>query len=270
MLQANEGCEMIDIYIEHDSKDVVEEGSVPHKDDGLSESEQSDVNNLGHLESDEDDDELVGVRVNHMEDVNSKMLNKLEYEKFLSACNMRDNEEVRDEEVRDASKKLGMKSPRDVESEKEVHKELIRKMPRFPTYNPNSDPFKYEPQVGMKFANPKELKFSLICYAVANRKNIRFSRSAHYKLEVKCVKGCPWRIWASWMQREKSFQIKSYRKTHKCVRVFKIKLANARFWGKAFCKELMIDPKMKPLAIRQQILKRHYVDITPHHAYKLG
>ncbi|KAF5198850.1 Mudr family transposase, partial [Thalictrum thalictroides] len=142
-------------------------------------------------------------------------------------------------------------------------------MPRFPIYNPNSDPFKYEPQVGMKFANPKELKFSLICYAVANGKNIRFSRSAHYKLEVKCVKGCPWRIWASWMQREKSFQIKSYRNTHRCVRVFKIKLANARFWGKAFCKELMIDPKMKPLAIRQQILRRHYVDITPNQAYKV-
>ncbi|KAF5190456.1 hypothetical protein FRX31_019957, partial [Thalictrum thalictroides] len=59
MLQANEGCELIDIYIEHDPKDVVGEGSVPHKDDRLSESEQSDVNNLDHLESDEDDDELV-------------------------------------------------------------------------------------------------------------------------------------------------------------------------------------------------------------------
>ncbi|KAF5186090.1 hypothetical protein FRX31_024323 [Thalictrum thalictroides] len=221
-------------------------------------------------ESDEDDDELVGVRVTHMKDVNSKMLNKLEYEKFLVASNIRDNEEVKDnEKVRDASrnnnnnnkKAKGITtdkgkgiaiaedfkgydsdygdssdydSPSDVESEQEADKELIRKMPRFPTYNPNSNPFKYEPQVGMKFVNPKELKFALICYIVANGKNIWFSKSVHYKLEVKCVKRCPWRIWGSWMQRKKSFQIKSYRKTHKCVRVFKIKLENARFWGNVF------------------------------------
>ncbi|KAF5178654.1 hypothetical protein FRX31_031758 [Thalictrum thalictroides] len=94
-------------------------------------------------------------------------------------------------------------SPSDEEDEQENDKEndkvLIRKMPKFPTYNPNSDPFKFEPELGMKFANPKELKFALTCYAVANGKNIRFPRNAHYKLEVKCVKGCPCRIWASWI-----------------------------------------------------------------------
>ncbi|KAF5196081.1 hypothetical protein FRX31_014333, partial [Thalictrum thalictroides] len=74
--------------------------------DGLSESEASDVNSLDHMESDEDDPELVGVRVRHMEDSNSKMLKKQEYERLIASCkqktNVIDNEEVRvNEEVRD-------------------------------------------------------------------------------------------------------------------------------------------------------------------------
>ncbi|KAF5178637.1 hypothetical protein FRX31_031774 [Thalictrum thalictroides] len=165
-----------------------EDGSIPHDGlmpdenivvpdenidvpDGLSESEASDVNNLYHMESDEDDPELVGVKAKGKATAADKGMG-ITTEEDLTGYNT------------NYGNSSDYHSPSDEDDEQENDKVFIIKRPMFPTYIPNSDPFKFEPKLGMKFANPKELKFVLICYAVANGKNISFPRSAHYKLKV--------------------------------------------------------------------------------------
>ncbi|KAF5199375.1 hypothetical protein FRX31_011038, partial [Thalictrum thalictroides] len=58
----------------------------PKPDDEFSESEASDVNNLDHMDSDEDDPELVDVIIKHIEDTNAEMMKKIDLEKFLAAA----------------------------------------------------------------------------------------------------------------------------------------------------------------------------------------
>ena len=70
---------------------------------------------------------------------------------------------------------------------------------------------KSTPVLGMRFGSPKELKRCLTNYFVSNGYPIKFDRNNHRRLLAHCEKGCLWRMYATYMQDERSFQIKSYK-----------------------------------------------------------
>ncbi|CAI9283210.1 unnamed protein product [Lactuca saligna] len=84
-----------------------------------------------------------------------------------------------------------------------------------------------QPILGMRFCNPQELKQLVSNYAVANGFNLWYEKNDKTRLLVRCCKtsegkaACPFRLWATWMSSEKSFQIKSLRNEHNCARTFK-------------------------------------------------
>ena len=55
-------------------------------------------------------------------------------------------------------------------------------------------------------------------YVVCNGFNIRFMTSAARKVEVRCDKECPWRIYASIDGMKQYFIVKMLNDTHKCNR----------------------------------------------------
>ncbi|KAM7520826.1 hypothetical protein LguiB_019788 [Lonicera macranthoides] len=118
-----------------------------------------------------------------------------------------------------------------------------RNKERYLIFNSNIDFFKIEPVKGMKFADPDQLKHALRCYAVANGFPIKFKRNSKHWLLGMCAEGCPRRLWATYMQNEYSFQIKSLRDEHKCIRNFKIKLANSKWLAKQYEKKIIANPK---------------------------
>ena len=78
------------------------------------------------------------------------------------------------------------------------------------------------PILGMRFTNPKQLKFMICNYAVANGYQLYFEKNDSKMLLVKCSnRQCTFRLWASWMSEEQSFQIKSLIIDHNCARNFK-------------------------------------------------
>ncbi|KAM7497632.1 hypothetical protein LguiA_022046 [Lonicera macranthoides] len=78
----------------------------------------------------------------------------------------------------------------------------VRFKSKFLAFNPKSDKGCSEPVKGMKFANPHQLKDCLTSYAVARGYPIKFDRNSRHNLLAICAKGCPFRLWASWMQNE--------------------------------------------------------------------
>lgn len=55
----------------------------------------------------------------------------------------------------------------------------------------------------------------------------------------------PWRLWASQMQIQNNFQIKSLKNIHKCVRNFKVKLDNSKWLARTYHKKIVYDQKWK-------------------------
>ncbi|GJT76352.1 transposase, MuDR, plant [Tanacetum coccineum] len=96
---------------------------------------------------------------------------------------------------------------------------------QFPIHDP-SIKWKLMKQVlGERYESPEQLKRALAFYALANGYKLYYDVNTPRKLHAKCSKDsvemkCPFRLWASWMSREKSFQIKTLIDQHACSRTY--------------------------------------------------
>nr|KAJ0185685.1 hypothetical protein LSAT_V11C900486450 [Lactuca sativa] len=117
----------------------------------------------------------------------------------------------------------------------------------------------------MKFANPLELKLCLTNYAVKNGYDLWFEKNDHQKLLAKCCKykknkkskSCPFRLWATWMKNERSFQIKSLIDRHNCARVFKFgSIVSYKWIGTHFMNDILQKPKMSIRKLKAKVSKR--------------
>ena len=123
--------------------------------------------------------------------------------------------------------------------------EGIRKKPLFPIYNPKIVMSKSTPVLGMRFGSPKKLKRCLTNYFVSKTYPIKFDRNDHRRLLTHCENGRPWRLYVTYMQDERSFQIKSYKLEHKCVRCFKLPLVNSKWLAKQYNNKIQSNPRWK-------------------------
>ncbi|CAI9265482.1 unnamed protein product [Lactuca saligna] len=135
----------------------------------------------------------------------------------------------------------------------------------FPVHNENQEWEQMVPVLGMKFSNPLELKLCITNYAVKNGYDLWYEKSDHESLLVKCYKGktnkqgkgCPFRLWATWMSSEKSFQIKSLNDMHNCARVFKFRSIVTYKWiAKHFMNHILQKPKMSIRKLKAKVSKK--------------
>lgn len=147
--------------------------------------------------------------------------------------------------------------------------ELLRTKTQWPVFDPSNDFFKMEPILGMKFASFEELKDFIRCYAVHKGKQLKFSTNTNKKLHVKCVKGCPWRLWSSKMQKEMSVQIKSYRGTHRnCLRTCEPKIANSKFLSWLYKDKIYENPSWKLREFRKDVAERYKLKVSLIQCYR--
>nr|KAJ0218513.1 hypothetical protein LSAT_V11C300104060 [Lactuca sativa] len=77
--------------------------------------------------------------------------------------------------------------------------------------------------LGMRFTNHKKLEFMTCNYVVANGYQLYYEKNDSKRLLVKCCDGeCTFRLWASWMSEEHSFQIKSLINEHNYAKKLKL------------------------------------------------
>ncbi|KAL4581246.1 hypothetical protein LXL04_017456 [Taraxacum kok-saghyz] len=125
-----------------------------------------------------------------------------------------------------------------------------------------------KPHLGERYANIEELRFCLTNYAVANGYPLTVTKSSRERLQVKCgtdKKGirCVFKLWASWMKQERSFQIKGLNEKHTCIREFKHgTLVNPNWIAKQFLKKLSARPRMKCIQIVEDVKKKFLCEVS--------
>nr|KAJ0192741.1 hypothetical protein LSAT_V11C800426100 [Lactuca sativa] len=99
--------------------------------------------------------------------------------------------------------------------------------------------------LGMRFKGPGQVNSMLCNYVVANGYQLT-------RLLVRCSKGaCTFRLWASWMSDEESFQIKSLKADHNCARNFKFGSLVTYAWiGSHYTKEIVESQKISVRKLR--------------------
>nr|KAJ0208438.1 hypothetical protein LSAT_V11C500283920 [Lactuca sativa] len=134
-----------------------------------------------------------------------------------------------------------------------------------PVHDEKQEWDKMVPVIGMKFANPMQLKLCVTNYAVKNWYDLWYEKSDHNRLLVKYCKvkknkknkGCPFRLWATWMTNERSFQIKSLVDNHNCSRVFKFgSIVSYKWIWNHFMIEILQKPKMSVRKLKAKVSKR--------------
>ncbi|XP_023754652.2 uncharacterized protein LOC111903098 [Lactuca sativa] len=116
----------------------------------------------------------------------------------------------------------------------------------------------------MRFHSPKQLKLMLCNYAIANGYQLCYKKNDNRRLLVKCCSGqCKFRLWASWMSEEKSFQIKSLIDEHNCARNFKLGSIVSYAWiGSHFTTEFLQKQKMSVRMLREEVKQAFGIDVS--------
>ena len=133
-----------------------------------------------------------------------------------------------------------------------------------PIYNPELNWKLQEPQLGMRFESPTQLKDMLCNYAVSKGYQLTFEKNDKKRLLVLCSKGeCPFRLWASWMSDEYSFQIKSLKEDHNCARNYKLgSIVNYKWLGAHYTKEIIHRQKLTIRQLRVEVVKKFGIQVS--------
>ncbi|KAL4591179.1 hypothetical protein LXL04_004130 [Taraxacum kok-saghyz] len=84
------------------------------------------------------------------------------------------------------------------------------------------------------------------------------------RLLAQCSKGeCPFRLWATWMSSEHSFQIKSLKPDHQCARNFKVgSIVTYQWIGGHYTKEILHRQKLTIRQLRLEVIKKFGIDVS--------
>ncbi|XP_076921988.1 uncharacterized protein LOC143583617 [Bidens hawaiensis] len=138
----------------------------------------------------------------------------------------------------------------------------------YPIHDPNMNWKEMRPILGHRYEYPTQLKFALCFYGVVNGYLLSYRKIETKRLHVVCGNkdvgyACPLRLWASWMQGEKSFQIKSLNDNHNCSRIYSLgSLVTASWIAKMYLRELIARPFVKTREMQADILRDYMVKVS--------
>ncbi|GJU09370.1 hypothetical protein Tco_1131766 [Tanacetum coccineum] len=95
---------------------------------------------------------------------------------------------------------------------------------------------------------------------VKSKENIKWTKT---KVLEQKGHACPFRLWASWMQNERSFQIKTLYSDHKCARDYNLgSLVTFRWIAKHYAKEIILNPSIPIRSMQNDIREKFLINVS--------
>nr|KAJ0213528.1 hypothetical protein LSAT_V11C400164660 [Lactuca sativa] len=117
---------------------------------------------------------------------------------------------------------------------------------------------KQKPIIWMGFKVPRQVKSVLCNYDVANGYQLLFEKKMIGKDGA-----CTFRLWASWMSDEESFQINSLKVDHSCARNFKFGSLVTYAWiGSHYAKEIVQSQKISVRKLRVKVMDKFGIQFS--------
>lgn len=145
----------------------------------------------------------------------------------------------------------------------------------YPMHNPNIHWREMKPIRGEIFEDVEQFKNCIINYSVANGLKLFYEESKSDKVLVKCgirharqrgihePNPCPFRLWASKMGDKVTFQIKSLKPQHNCIRDYNLgSIVSSKWIAKQFADRIIENPKIKLRQLKEAVMKKYKVHVT--------
>ena len=127
-----------------------------------------------------------------------------------------------------------------------------------------------DPQLckGMKFPNGKVFRVALREYAVKKPVNIKFKLNEKTKVFVHYKYECGWRVYASQISRELTFQIKTMVPTCTCGRTFKHSQVTSTYVARKYLDDFNRNPDWAVSGVKHRVMQDVSVDLSINQVYR--
>ncbi|KAJ9562064.1 hypothetical protein OSB04_007224 [Centaurea solstitialis] len=126
-----------------------------------------------------------------------------------------------------------------------------------------------KPSLGEKYENPTQLKFCVTNYAIANGYQLRFDKCDSKRVVVRCglkrdgENQCPFRLYASWINKERTFQVKILDDNHTCPRNYAHNsLAKPDWIAQALLPNLIKNQDMTLKEMKKYIFEKYLCNVS--------
>ncbi|XP_058198465.1 uncharacterized protein LOC131313987 [Rhododendron vialii] len=144
-----------------------------------------------------------------------------------------------------------------------------RKKDKFHEYRRETDLGKVQFTEGMKFPSAKEFREAVREYSIKEGKDIKFVKNETTRVKAKCAtEGCGWSIMASLSQKGESFQVKTHKSEHDCLRSFKVRHVTSKYLAEKYVDSIRSNPDMPLDHLQQRVREDLMVDISHAQAYR--
>ncbi|XP_071937462.1 uncharacterized protein [Coffea arabica] len=120
----------------------------------------------------------------------------------------------------------------------------------------------FELKVGQKFTNFRVFRFVLREWLVREGYEVTWVKNYSKKIIAKCAKGCTWRIRATPIQFESTFQIKSLKGEHVCAREYQNKHATAAYLSIKYQDKIRDNPRGALMGLKNDIRRDLMINVS--------
>ena len=121
---------------------------------------------------------------------------------------------------------------------------------------------------GMKFPNGKVFKATLREYAMKKPMDIKFKLNEKTKISVYYKYECGWRVYASQISRELTFQIKTMVPTYTCGRTFKHSQVTSTYVARKYLDDFNKDLDWAIFCMKHRVMQDVSVDLSINQVYR--
>ncbi|KAL8527800.1 hypothetical protein ACS0TY_005578 [Phlomoides rotata] len=113
----------------------------------------------------------------------------------------------------------------------------------------------------MRFESIEQCRKAVQRVAILSGRNLNILRSIKKLLEVICVEGCPFRLYASVIHREQVVCIKTLVDEHICTREMRNRQATAAWLAEEYMSMFETNPNWTPQQLKDDAFKTYVVDV---------
>ena len=211
-----------------------------------------------------DDEDLYDTCVNNADDVEGGVSHNKGKNKDVAEENDDVNEDVENERV-----VLDEETCENI-SDFDGSDSDVEKRPKYKQFRAETDMADPIFVVGMKFSTVQEFRKAVWEYGIKNGHNFDFIKNETDRVRVRCAAdGCDWLLYASLVNRkEKTMQIKTYQKEHKCGRVFRNTNLNSRVLANRYVDKFRSNPEIPVKAFMSDVYYDLNSEVTLSQAYR--
>ena len=120
----------------------------------------------------------------------------------------------------------------------------------------------------MKFPNGKVFRAALREYAVKKLVDIKFKLNQKTKVSVHYKYEYGWRVYASQIAGELTFQIKTIVPTYTCGRTFKHSQVTSTYMARKYFDDFNKNPYWTVSGVKHRVMQDVYVDLSINQMYR--